>query len=131
MPSGIPSADIEGADACRKICILAALAFGRHVYPDQVPTEGITQITALRDVAIAAAAELTRQAAGPRRPPGRTASICAYVAPHLVPEEHTRWPMWRMCSTRVVVARQRHRRSDVLWPGRRQAAHCLRCAWPM
>ena len=26
-----PSADIEGLDACRKICILAALAFGRHV----------------------------------------------------------------------------------------------------
>ena len=33
-----PSADIEGADACRKICILSSLAFGRHIYPDQVPT---------------------------------------------------------------------------------------------
>ena len=40
-----PAADIEGHDACRKICILAALAFGKHVYPDQVKTEGITQIT--------------------------------------------------------------------------------------
>ena len=29
-----PAADIEGHDACRKICILAALAFGKHVYPD-------------------------------------------------------------------------------------------------
>ena len=47
-----PSADIEGADACRKICILASLAFGRHIYPDQVPTEGITRIT-LSDVAFA------------------------------------------------------------------------------
>lgn len=37
-----PSADIEGYDACRKICILSAIAFGRHVYPEQVPTEGIT-----------------------------------------------------------------------------------------
>ena len=39
-----PSADIEGADACRKICILASLAFGKHVYPDQVHTEGITRL---------------------------------------------------------------------------------------
>ncbi len=40
-----PAADIEGHDACRKVCILAALGFGRHVYPDQVKTEGITDIT--------------------------------------------------------------------------------------
>lgn len=40
-----PAADIEGHDACRKICILAALAFGKHVYPEQVKTEGITDIT--------------------------------------------------------------------------------------
>ena len=40
-----PAADIEGHDACRKICILASLAFGKHVYPEQVKTEGITQIT--------------------------------------------------------------------------------------
>ena len=44
-----PTADIEGHDACRKICILAALAFGKHVYPEQVKTEGITNIT-LKDV---------------------------------------------------------------------------------
>lgn len=41
-----PSADVEGADACRKICILASLAFGKHVYPSSVHTEGITGITA-------------------------------------------------------------------------------------
>lgn len=40
-----PAADIEGHDACRKVCILAALGFGKHVYPDQVATEGITDIT--------------------------------------------------------------------------------------
>ena len=44
-----PTADIEGHDACRKICILASLAFGKHVYPDSVHTEGITKIT-LEDV---------------------------------------------------------------------------------
>ena len=45
-----PTADIEGQDACRKICILASLCFGKHVYPDSVHTEGITKI-ALEDVA--------------------------------------------------------------------------------
>ena len=40
-----PAADVEGHDACRKICILASLAFGKHVYPDQVCTEGITKLT--------------------------------------------------------------------------------------
>lgn len=49
-----PAADVEGMDACRKVCILAALAFGKHVYPEQVYTEGITAITE-RDVACAAA----------------------------------------------------------------------------
>lgn len=44
-----PTADIEGFDACRKICILAALCFGKHVYPKTVYTEGITKIT-LEDV---------------------------------------------------------------------------------
>ncbi len=44
-----PTADVEGHDACRKICILAALCFGKHVYPDAVYTEGITKIT-LTDV---------------------------------------------------------------------------------
>ncbi len=44
-----PAADVEGHDACRKICILASLAFGRHIYPEAVYTEGITKIT-LSDV---------------------------------------------------------------------------------
>ena len=49
-----PAADIEGHDACRKICILASLAYGRHVYPESVHTEGITAIT-LEDVNMAEA----------------------------------------------------------------------------
>ncbi len=47
-----PSADILGHDAARKICILASLCFGKHVYPDSVETVGITEITA-EDVAYA------------------------------------------------------------------------------
>ena len=48
-----PTADVDGHDACRKICILSALAFGKHVYPASVHTEGIRNIT-LSDVAYAA-----------------------------------------------------------------------------
>lgn len=48
-----PTADVDGHDACRKICILASIAFGKHVYPAQVHTEGISKIT-LMDVAYAA-----------------------------------------------------------------------------
>lgn len=44
-----PSADVDGHDACRKICILASLAFGRQVNPNDVYCEGISKIT-LQDV---------------------------------------------------------------------------------
>ena len=47
-----PTADVDGHDACRKICILASIAFGKHVYPAQVHTEGISKIS-LMDVAYA------------------------------------------------------------------------------
>ncbi len=40
-----PSADIDGHDACRKTCILGSLAFGKHVFPHQIHTEGISAIT--------------------------------------------------------------------------------------
>ncbi|MBO7474756.1 MAG: homoserine dehydrogenase [Ruminococcus sp.] len=39
-----PTADIEGHDACRKICIISSLVFGKHVYPKSVYTKGITDI---------------------------------------------------------------------------------------
>lgn len=41
-----PTADIEGHDACRKIAILSSLAFGKFVNYEEIPTEGITKITA-------------------------------------------------------------------------------------
>ena len=40
-----PTADVEGIDACRKICILASLAYGRQVYPEAVHCEGIGKLT--------------------------------------------------------------------------------------
>ncbi len=51
-----PSADVDGHDTCRKICILASLAFGKHVYPNQVKTEGIRKVSLL-DVEYATSAD--------------------------------------------------------------------------
>ena len=47
-----PTADVEGYDTCRKIAILAALAFGKALDYTKISTEGITKITA-EDVAFA------------------------------------------------------------------------------
>lgn len=49
-----PTADIAGADVCRKTCILASISFGKHIDPEQVETEGIQNIN-IRDVAYAKA----------------------------------------------------------------------------
>ncbi len=48
-----PTADIEGLDAGRKTCILASIAYGNHIYPEEIHTEGITGVT-LEDAAYAA-----------------------------------------------------------------------------
>ncbi len=81
-----PSADILGHDACRKICILSAIAFGRHIYPDQIPAEGITKI-ALADVDYAASAGKKIKLLGRaiRQDDGK---VCAYVEPHLVDDSN-------------------------------------------
>lgn len=50
-----PAADVEGHDACRKIAIITSLVYGKHVYPEEVHTEGITAIKP-DDVAAAARA---------------------------------------------------------------------------
>ena len=78
-----PAADVEGVDACRKICILSDLAWGGEVRPEAVHTQGITAID-LRDVAIASGAGYRIKLLGRALalPDGR---LAAYVAPHLVP----------------------------------------------
>ena len=47
-----PAADIEGTDAQRKAAILASLAAGHQVDCDDIPTEGICEVTA-EDIAAA------------------------------------------------------------------------------
>ena len=81
-----PTADVEGIDAGRKICILADLAFGSQVNPADVPMEGISKLS-LRDVRIAQRAGYRVKLLGRcLRLPGNGRT--AYVAPHLIPEEH-------------------------------------------
>ncbi|MBR1845339.1 MAG: homoserine dehydrogenase [Oscillospiraceae bacterium] len=81
-----PAADIEGHDACRKICILASLGFGRQVSPEQVPTEGITSIT-LADVDYARSAGMKIKLLGRAIRRESDNKVCAFVAPHLVSDE--------------------------------------------
>ena len=78
-----PAADVEGLDACRKTCILSALSFGFHVYPDMVPTEGITKISE-EDVAIAASANMKIKLLG-RTIRTADGKVCAFVAPNFIP----------------------------------------------
>lgn len=77
-----PTNDIEGHDACRKICILASLCFGNHIYPDEISTEGITKIS-LADVEYARNCDRVIKLIGSaeKQDDGK---ICAQVSPALV-----------------------------------------------
>ena len=81
-----PAADIEGHDACRKICILAALAFGKHVYPEQVETQGITNIS-LTDVEYADSFDCAIKLIGDAKR-CENGKITASVKPMLVSRSH-------------------------------------------
>ena len=81
-----PTADIEGHDACRKICILADLAFGDKFDPDQVSCEGISKVT-LEDVANADKLGCVIKLIG-RTVRCEDGTAYAYVAPHLIPKEN-------------------------------------------
>ena len=81
-----PAADVDGLDACRKICILASLAFGKHVYPKEVYTEGISTIT-LEDVAYAQSGGYVVKLIGrAKRMEGRKNEVM--VSPVFVPVEN-------------------------------------------
>ena len=80
-----PSADVDGHDAARKICILASLAFGRHVFPDQVHTEGIRNVS-LDDVKAASMMGGVIKLIGRAKKQGD--KINCIVAPMVVTEEN-------------------------------------------
>jgi len=76
-----PTSDIDGHDTCRKICILSSLAFGEHVFPSEVQTEGITGVT-IKDLQYAAELGYKIKLLGRSRVVEDKVSV--YVAPHLV-----------------------------------------------
>ena len=81
-----PGDDVDGRDACRKIAILASLACGHHVYPDNIPTRGIRELTAL-DVKAAESLECVIKLIAWYRE-GADGSMCAGVEPMLVPDNN-------------------------------------------
>ncbi len=81
-----PSADVDGHDTCRKICILASLAFGKHVYPNQVKTEGIRNIT-LCDVDYATSADCVIKLVGHTKLT-ESGKISAEVYPALISKDN-------------------------------------------
>ncbi|MBP8639327.1 MAG: homoserine dehydrogenase [Oscillospiraceae bacterium] len=77
-----PTADIEGHDAARKICILTDLCFGKHVNPSDVRAAGIKGVTSA-DVEYARRLNCKIKLLGRAIRTGRDTAT-AYVAPHLV-----------------------------------------------
>ena len=79
-----PGDDVDGRDACRKIAILSSLVCGHQIYPQNIPTRGIRDIT----VADVAAAEklgcVIKLIAWMKR--GEDGSVAAGVEPCLVPK---------------------------------------------
>ncbi len=76
-----PTADIEGYDACRKIAILTSLICGKTVDFEDIPTEGISKITAT-DIRYATALGRKIKLIASSYRTGD--SYCALVAPFLV-----------------------------------------------
>ena len=77
-----PTADIEGHDAARKICILADLCFGKHVNPAEVKAQGIKGVSSA-DVEYAKRLNCKIKLLGRAIRTGRDTAT-AYVSPHLV-----------------------------------------------
>ena len=80
-----PAADVEGYDACRKIAILASLAFGEHVSFEDIPTEGITQISSEDMIYAEKMNYVIKLLATCQKQDG---SVFARVSPMMISKEH-------------------------------------------
>ena len=77
-----PTADVEGFDARSKLALLAALAFGIHVRPADIPTEGILRV---RDVDFLYAKRIGRTVRLIASAEETSAGLLLAVRPALVP----------------------------------------------
>ncbi len=80
-----PSADVDGVDAMRKICILADLCFGSNVPPEKVPTEGIRGVQAVDALLAERLGYAVKLLAHAKRLEGDC--FTCFVAPHLVAQD--------------------------------------------
>ncbi len=80
-----PAADVEGHDACRKTAILASLATGEFVNYQDIPTQGITNISTT-DVVMAEKIGYVIKLIGAAEI-GEDGKVSALVAPRLVSKE--------------------------------------------
>ena len=80
-----PTADIEGYDACRKIAILTSLVCGKQVDYQDIPTEGISHVTAT-DIRYANAMGRAIKLLADSKMSGDTYSV--RVAPFLLLPDH-------------------------------------------
>ncbi len=80
-----PEADVEGHDTCRKIAILTAMATGREVDYEEIPTEGMTGITDT-DFRYADALGTSIKLVGSSRMEGN--KVYAWVAPLMIDKNH-------------------------------------------
>ena len=79
-----PAADVEGYDTCRKLAILASLAYGVQISYKDIRTEGITKITAA-DIAYASRLQYKIKLLGiSRRNGGRVEAV---VLPAMIGSE--------------------------------------------
>ena len=76
-----PTADIEGIDAGRKVCILADMMFSKNVDPSRVRMTGISAITA-EDAAFAEAAGMKLRLLGRAVRQGQALTV--FVSPHFI-----------------------------------------------
>lgn len=80
-----PEADVEGYDACRKIAILSSLVYGKTVKYEDIPTEGIVNISE-RDIRYAK--ELNMKIKLLAKFEDAKTGAYALVAPHLIEENN-------------------------------------------
>lgn len=77
-----PTADVEGIDAGRKICILSDLCFGKNVAPEDISMKGISKIASM-DIEYARLVGYKIKLLGRAIRTGPNA-VTAFVEPHLI-----------------------------------------------
>lgn len=80
-----PTADVEGYDSCRKIAILASLVAGQQVDYEDIPTEGISKISAVDIKYIKLMGRAVKLLATMTKKDGKTS---CRVAPYIISTAH-------------------------------------------